>query len=176
MHPKPTLKPRTFKPSETVEQAIKRIERDLAKKRPQDTVAEAIERLKRQEAEENRAAPNAGRTAVGAPTGTPSAETGQESEILDIYRVEIANIVQKHWAFAEALAGGATDLSAAVAFTVMPNGEIRDIWFDKHSGNHYLDESAQNAIIKSNPLPPYPKGLDKSLITIGLRFTPQGIR
>ena len=90
--------------------------------------------------------------------------------------MEIASIVQKHWAFAESLAGNATDLSASVAFTVMPNGEIRDIWFDKHSGNNYLDESARNAIIKSNPLPPHPEGLNKPFITIGLRFTPQGIR
>jgi colicin import membrane protein len=64
---------------------------------------------------------------------------------------------------------------AEVAFTVLPNGQIQDIWFDRPSGNRYLDESARRAILKSNPLPPHPKDLGRPYVTVGLRFTPQGV-
>jgi colicin import membrane protein len=59
---------------------------------------------------------------------------------------------------------------------VMPDGEIRDIWFDKRSGNAYLDESARRAIMKSNPVIPHPEGLSKPFITVGMRFTPEGLK
>ncbi|MCD6186049.1 MAG: TonB C-terminal domain-containing protein [Deltaproteobacteria bacterium] len=97
-------------------------------------------------------------------------------ELINIYRVEVAYQVQKNWAFSEQLAGGRTDFMAEIAFKIMPDGEIQDIWFDKRSGNIYLDESARKAIIKSNPVRPHPAGIHKSYVIVGLRFTPEGIR
>ena len=97
-------------------------------------------------------------------------------EIIDIYRVEIAFQIQKNWAFSQSLAGDAKNLTAEIVFRVMPDGEIRDIWFDKRSGNAYLDESARRAIMKSNPVSPHPEGLSKPFIPVGLRFTPEGVR
>jgi colicin import membrane protein len=96
-------------------------------------------------------------------------------ELIDIYRIEVAYQIQKNWAFSEQLAGGRTELVAELAFTIMPSGEIKDIWFDKRSGNMYLDESAQKAILKSNPVSPHPPGIVKPFIIVGLRFTPKGV-
>ena len=75
----------------------------------------------------------------------------KELELIDIYRMEIAWRVQKNWAFPESLAGSKKDLVVELAFTVLPNGEIRDVWFDKRSGNQYLDDSAKRAVLKANP-------------------------
>jgi colicin import membrane protein len=63
-----------------------------------------------------------------------------------------------------------------LGFKIKPNGEISDIWFDQRSGNTYLDESAYRAIVKSNPLPPLPKGLFGGDYTVGIRFGPKGIK
>ncbi len=108
--------------------------------------------------------------------GGSGADSKRALELLDIYRIEVAYRIQKNWAFSEQLAGGRTDLVAELAFTIMPDGEIRDIWFDKRSGNSYLDESAHKAILKSNPVRPHPKGIVRPVVTVGLRFTPKGVK
>jgi colicin import membrane protein len=87
----------------------------------------------------------------------------------------VAYAVNKNWAFSESLAGGRGELVAEVAFSVLPDGRIKDLWFDRKSGNSYLDESARRAIMKSEPFPPHPKGVRRPYITVGLRFTPQGV-
>jgi colicin import membrane protein len=93
-----------------------------------------------------------------------------------LYRIEIAYQIQKNWAFNDQLAGDDQSLMAAIVFKVMPDGEIRDVFFTDHSGNAYLDESAYKAIIKSNPVDRHPQGLVRPYVEIGIRFTPQGIR
>jgi len=87
----------------------------------------------------------------------------------------VAPQVQRNWAFATSLAGGQTDLKAEVAFKVMPDGKIVDIWFDTRSGNAYFDDAAHKAIMKSSPLPPFPEGLNDPFLIMGIRFNPKGI-
>jgi colicin import membrane protein len=59
---------------------------------------------------------------------------------------------------------------------VMPDGEITDIRFTERSGNAYLDESAYRAIVKANPVSPHPTGIRTPYVTVGVRFTPEGIK
>ena len=92
-----------------------------------------------------------------------------------VYRVKIACQIQKNWAFSESLAGGQSDLKAELAFKVMPDGKISDVWFDTRSGNAYFDESAYKAIMKSNPVSPHPEGLNMQFVTVGIRFNLHGI-
>jgi colicin import membrane protein len=89
---------------------------------------------------------------------------------------EIQYQIQKNWAFSQQLAGDNTQLEAILAIKILRNGEIEDIWFDKKSGNTYLDESAYKAIVKSNPLPALPKDYMQSFYEIGLRFGPKGLK
>jgi colicin import membrane protein len=93
-----------------------------------------------------------------------------------LYRLEVAFQIQKNWAFNEQLAGDDQSLVAAIVFKVMPDGEIRDIFFTDRSGNTYLDESAYKAIVKSNPVDAHPSGLAQPYVVMAIRFTPQGIR
>ena len=72
------------------------------------------------------------------------------------------------------LAGKLSDLETRIMIKIMANGEIKDVWFEKRSGNQYLDESAYKAIVKSNPLPPLPKGYQ--FYQVGLIFTPTGLQ
>jgi colicin import membrane protein len=173
---KKSLKKETFRPETVLKRAITRIEKEIEAKRP-DQVTQAIDRLKDQV--EKTVGPDSQKPvaekqpAVAVGSG---AKTKRALELIDIYRIEIAYQIQRNWAFSEPLAGGRTDLTAELAFTVMPSGEIRDIWFDKRSGNDYFDESAKKAVLKSNPLRPHPSGVVKPFIIVGLRFTPKGVK
>lgn len=177
---KKSLKKKTFKSSKVVKSAIAAIEKKVEDSR-QDPVAEAIDRLKTKVEKSGRIGQPGHKIGKGTVrpgagiTGGSGAGDKHALELIDIYRVEIAYQIQKNWAFSESLAGGRTDLVVELAFTVMPGGEIKDIWFDTRSGNRYLDESAYKAVMKSNPVNPHPSGLSEKVVYVGLRFGPKGL-
>ena len=178
---KTSLKKKTFKSSRVVKNAIDRIKKKSEESRPAP-VAEAIDRLKNsldkmkainQLKNKISSGVNDGR---GINVNTGSGRGSKEAlKLIDIYRIEIAYQIQKKWAFSEQLAGRSNNLQASLVFKVMPNGEIKDIWFTDRSGNNYLDESAYKAIIKSNPVEPHPVGVGLPYVNVGLRFTPRGV-
>ena len=47
------------------------------------------------------------------------------------------------------MGGGHTNLEAVIIVKIMRDGEIRDVWFEKRSGNSYFDDSAHKAVKKS---------------------------
>ena len=79
-------------------------------------------------------------------------------------------------AFPEQLADGRSDLQTRLVFKVMPNGEIRDLFFADRSGNSHFDESAFRAVMKSDPVDPHPESVSEPYVQMGLRFTPEGIQ
>ncbi|MEA1945871.1 MAG: energy transducer TonB [Thermodesulfobacteriota bacterium] len=173
---KKSLKKKTFKSARVVKSAITQLEKKIEKSRP-DQIRQAIDRLKDQV---KKTGPNDRKTHEDVKSPGIAGEFGPGSkkalELIDIYRIEVAYQIQNRWAFSEQLAGGQKNLEAYLALKVMPNGEIKDIWFDKRSGNSYFDESAKKAIMKSNPVRPHPPGVKKPFVTVGLRFTPEGIK
>jgi colicin import membrane protein len=176
--PKESLKHKTFKPSTVVKESVTKLAKEVEEKRP-PTLDDTLKRLKR-EVESTAKNPRSGAT---GPVGTPDGRTGrsgmtsaQEQDRVRIYQAEIAYQVQKNWAFSEQLAGARADIEVALGIKIAADGEISDIWFDQRSGNRHLDESAYRAIVKSNPLPPFPQGLFGSQYTVGLRFGPGGIK
>ena len=172
---KQSLKKQTFKANKVVKSAITRIEKEVEESRP-DQVAKAIARLKDQVEKTGPPSPSKPQDTqrTGPPGGTGTGSK-KDPELMDIYQVEIAYRIQKNWSFNEQLAGGRTDLEAWAAIKVMPNGEIKETWFDKRSGNSYFDEQAKKAILKSNPLPPLPKGYWRPYFEAGFHFTSSGI-
>lgn len=175
---KKSLKRKTFKPSNVVKQSVTKLEKEVEENR-QPTLEDTLNRLKREVAREDKNPRSSKSGPVGTPDGRASGSgltSAQERDRVRIYQAEIAYQVQKNWAFSEQLAGGRTDIEAALGIKIMPDGEIADIWFDQRSGNRHLDESAYRAIVKTNPLPPLPQGLFGSNYKIGLRFGPGGIK
>jgi colicin import membrane protein len=188
--PKTSLKKKTFKSTQVVKQAIEQLEEkvdvktdDQAETAKPEPLKSALERLRQEvdKAEASRSVPS------GESTDRPAGKTGgklgkfnedgkKTAELIDLYRIEIAYQIQKNWAFNEQMAGGDQSLVAAIVFKVMPDGEIRDIFFTDRSGNTYLDESAYKAIVKSNPVDSHPNGLAQPYVVMAIRFTPQGIR
>ena len=103
-----------------IQSAIKRIENKAETSRP-DPLAEAIGRLKYKVA---KTGPRQGYEksdgiGIGGKLGL---------EQIDIYKIEIASLINKNWAYSEQLAGGRTDLEAWLGIKIMKNGQIKDIF------------------------------------------------
>lgn len=179
---KESLKQKTIDPKKMIDSALERIEKKVEKTET-DSVASAIDQLKRKvAAAESQSGLGAGGTSDKAGAGPvgPAGGSGdfgaRVQESILIYQAEIQYQIQKNWAFSQQLAGDNTQLEAILAIKVLRDGEIEDIWFDKKSGNTYLDESAYKAVVKSNPLPPLPKDYMHPFYKIGLRFGPKGLK
>ena len=181
--PKKSLKKKTLDRSKMIDSALDRIEKKVEKTET-DSVASAIEKLKRKvAASEPQPITGAGGAASGkagagivGPTGGSGSGGARVQESILIYQAEIQYQIQKNWAFSQQLGGDSTQLEAVLAIKVLRTGEIEDIWFDKKSGNAYLDESAYRAIVKSNPLPPLPNDYMRPSYKVGLRFGPKGLK
>ena len=181
--PKKSLKKKTYKPEKVTKRAIRKLEKKTESARPkqiESALAKLEEKVKRQgptQALKRQAAsgtlPSAGGGGYGGTSGDLSARALSQ---LDIYKAEVAYQVQKHWAFSEQLAGISKKLEAVLVIKILPSGEITDIWFEKRSGNRYLDDSAYKAIKKTNPLPRLPDGYLRPFYNLGLIFTPSGLR
>ena len=183
--PKKSLKKQTIDRQKIINQAVAKVEQKVEASRS-DSVQQAIERLKKKVAQSETAGPQPDATAketnsaagAGVSGGIGSGGGGgkRELEITDLYKIEIAFQVERHWAFSQQLAGNDRALQASLVFKVLPSGEITDIRFTQKSGNAYLDDSAYKAIVKANPVSPHPAGIDVPYVTVGLRFTPEGLR
>jgi colicin import membrane protein len=176
--PKKSLKKKTLDRSKMIDSALDRIEKKVEKTET-DSVASAIEQLKRKvAASEPQTLPGTGGGGSGkaGAAGGPGTGGARVQESILIYQAEIQYQIQKNWAFSQQLAGDNTQLEAVLAIKVLRNGEIEDIWFDKKSGNAYLDDSAYKALVKSNPLPPLPNDYMRPDYKIGLRFGPKGLK
>jgi colicin import membrane protein len=159
---KKSLKKKTYNASKVIDQAIQRIEQKARKSRPRP-VLQAIDQLKKDVQGE------AGVAVTGV--GTTKAQISQKNlELLDIYNAEIWHQITKNWAFSQQMAGGHADLEAVIIVKIMRDGEIRDVWFERRSGNRYFDDSAHKAVKKSNPLPALPEGFLKPYYEVGFRF------
>jgi colicin import membrane protein len=180
--PKESLKEKTIDTQKLIDSAIERIE-EKVEKTETDSVAAAIDKLKRKVAEGEPQSPEGSGGASGRAGSGPAGPAGglgnggaRVQESILIYQAEIQYQIQKNWAFSQQLAGDNTQQEAILAIKVLRNGEIEDIWFDKKSGNTYLDDSAYKAIVKSNPLPALPSDYVQPSYTIGLRFGPKGLK
>jgi colicin import membrane protein len=179
---KKSLKKQTLDREKMIEHAVSRVQKKVENSKP-DSVNQAIEALKKKVAQTEANAAQTDQTARAATgtagTGVPGAGGSggkRELELIDIYKIEVAFQVERHWAFSEQLAGDGRALQASLVFRVLPSGEVTDIRFTERSGNSYLDESAYKAIVKASPVSPHPEGVKAPYVTVALRFTPQGIR
>lgn len=177
--PKTSLKEKTFKTSTAVKHAIRELEKKTHRLHEKE-LASALARLKK---EVRRQGPAVGlQREAAAGKAFPGAADGQSGlspralQQIDIYKTEVAYEIQKHWAFSDQLFGDKPGLETVLVIKILPDGTISDIWFEKRSGNRYLDESAYRAVQKSNPLPRLPEGYLRPFYNLGLVFTPSGLK
>jgi colicin import membrane protein len=174
---KKALKYKTFKSEEVKQKALERIKRKVESATPKP-LQDRFKELREKVAKEGKPAPSGKTAEAGTKPGKAGIFTQgsrKESEVIDIYQAEIAYAVNRNWAYANQLGSG-EKLLVSIVFTVLPDGRIEDIFYMDRSGNPYLDESAHKAIVKTSPVKPFPPGLGRKSIQIGLNFTPEGVR
>ncbi len=176
---KVSLKKKTYKSEKVKKNTLQKLEKKI-ETTTSDRIAKAIDEIKAKVDKEKERAPSRESEAQITESkqlgGDGETVGGKLAEIVDIYRVEVAYKVQHNWAFPEQLADGRTDLQTLLVFKVMPNGEIKDLFFTDRSGNSHFDESAFRAVMKSNPVDPHPRSVSEPYVQMGLRFTPEGIQ
>ena len=182
---KASLKKKTLDRSKMIKGAIDDVQKKVEDKQSA-ALDNALTRLKQQVEETEAATPqryepaeskSAARSSGGVGGGGAGSGGGPRTlEAIKIYQAEIQYKIQKNWAFSQQLAGHSLELEAVLAIKIMRNGDIDHIWFDKRSGNDYLDDSAYKALVKSNPLPPLPSEYNGAYYKIGLIFGPKGLK
>ncbi|MCP4745502.1 MAG: hypothetical protein GY874_05070 [Desulfobacteraceae bacterium] len=169
---KTAMKYKTLKLNQNFKKALARLKKN-ADEPPARTLEDTIRELreKMDKGEFKREVPKGQR---GAQKGRSGPGSKREAQIEEIYMALIASEIQENWAYADQLSSD-NEKGGKVAITILPDGSIVDISFMDRSGNRYLDESVEKAIRKSSPVQPYPEGLRKSRIVLGLNYTPQGV-
>lgn len=171
---KTALKSRTLVASKVLEKTVRPVEQQ-PQKAPTQPLTDRISQL-RKEVGEHSGTPGQtqGRTSgqLSGLGGTGPPSRGQLEQIR-IFQAEVSIRLKNNWVFSEDLAGDTRGLESRLVMKIMPNGNITDVWFEKRSGNAYLDNSAYKTVMKSNPLPPLPPGYPYYHLVVG--FTPKGI-
>ena len=132
-------------------------------------LAESLEKLKKTVADQDKAKQE--EASGQGSRGKGSGNTGISP--LKRYQKELALIIQENWVFNDILAGIDRNAKVLIHIKILKTGEIERISYESRSGNQYLDDSAKKAIIKANPLPPLPYGVDS--YEVGFIFTPRGV-
>ncbi len=147
--------------------------------RDQTDISAALDRMRKKVAEQGSRPGGGGKGGTigsgdgpGSGGGTGSGRKGYGP--LDLYHVTIASAIEQNWVFNESLARLDRNLEVRILIKILKNGEIKDIIYETRSGNPYLDESAKRALLKINPLPPLPAGMNS--YDLGLIFTPEGLK
>ena len=172
---KKSLKKKTQNRQKMIDQALSSVQKNVEKSQS-DSVRQAIDRLKKKVAQSEGSPARTGQSAKSASAGAGGGGGRRTLEITDLYKIEVAFQVERHWALSQQLAGDSSRLQTKVVFRVLPNGEITDIKFTQRSGNSHLDESAYRAVVKANPVSPHPAEIRAAYVTVGLRFTPEGLK
>lgn len=160
------------KPQDVINDAIKRLEQDLAKNpAPQtDPIAERLKQI----AKEARDEPKASDQPVGTESGTAKqGDSAYDVTLEQRYSQNVKLEIWENWAFSVNLAGGQDRLESWVAFEILPDGEIQNVRLVRKSGNDYMDSAATMAVVKSSPVIPHPPGLKKKYVEMVVKFIPK---
>lgn len=164
------LKP---KPEKDTEKELQKAREALAQKvenQNQEQINQALQRMQAAIAAKEKE--NSQGVGQGSGQGTGIGKQG--SNPLVLYQMVIRSAIEQNWVYNDIMAGLNQKLETTILIKILKSGEIRDITYETRSGNQYLDDSAKKAVMRSNPLPPLPKGM--SSYDLGIIFTPKGLK
>jgi colicin import membrane protein len=143
-------------PADLLNEALSKVERKV---RTEEHLDKALANL------ENRAEARKG---TGQPGGTEGGGV-PGGTAMQIYQMEVESLVKSNWHYPAAMESR-RDLEAIVVLAVKRDGTIQSTRFDKRSTDALFDESVEKAIERSNPLPPFPEGYQKSHDELEINF------
>lgn len=190
------VSPESVKVKETpsVDDALKKLEKKVERRKDEALVASSIDDLKKKmEAERrsrdervsklreeitSRTAPAKPREA--APSAKPQASTAMnpsggaakvdlEKKYPAYYGI-IGDKVQENWIYPQELKDNR--ISVIVSIKIAKTGKLLDVSVEQSSGNQAFDDSLLKAVKKAAPFPPFPVDMEGSFLETGLRFCP----
>jgi outer membrane biosynthesis protein TonB len=99
----------------------------------------------------------------------------EDASPIEKYQMEAAYQVNKNWEYPKN-SQCIGNIQTSIVLSILPNGEIKDMFFHKKSNCKDLDDSAYSAIKRAAPFKPFPKDLDAEIVELGLRFCPNGVK
>jgi TonB family protein len=157
---------------------IRSLETRALKKDP--NLERAMEEIRRKAAASDRAplplappSPDA-RAAAPASPAAPAGEAEMNAK-MRAYYAAIWNRIRGKWALPQGILPGEV-LEAVIDVTILRNGAVTEVNFEKRSGNRYFDESAMKAIQKASPFPPLPSWMGEGSLSVGIRFHSSELR
>lgn len=172
------------KPS--VEEALKKIEEKVDRRKDEKLVASSIDSLKKKlEAErlsrvdrvarlkEEISSRASSEVAQAPATGQATAAGAQKVSLeakYPAYYGMIRDSVQENWIYPEGLRDNR--ISVIVSIKIARTGKLLDVSVEKSSGEEAFDASLLKAVKKAAPFPPLPVDMEGSFLETGLRFCP----
>jgi colicin import membrane protein len=171
----PKSAPKPNPPAPTAQELLDRMRAKVAQEPPPaPTAQELLDRMRARAAAQEQAAPraNAPAAAVDPAAGAAAASggAGRFDPEMAAYHRKIQTMLYANWVGANQFRHQ-PELRASFEVRVQPDGRIRAVRLVRSSGNRFYDESAERAILKSEPLPNPPRGE----ITLSLTFNPMEI-
>ncbi|MCK5544520.1 MAG: TonB C-terminal domain-containing protein [Desulfobulbaceae bacterium] len=115
------------------------------------------------------------RNSLHSEKGKKSGKTGQGTavidEILKRYYAAVYERIHAYWNLPD-LQNWKDSLEAIVILEIRKDGIVTRKFFEKKSDNRFFNQFVDKAIQEASPLPPFPLGLKKKHLEIGLRFRP----
>ncbi len=188
--PPPPAVPAKVEKKVSIDDAISRLEKEVAEEEEDLMVASMIEKLqKKTEAEEQEkeelmeelrselAAYDKAQKSVAAEQSLSSANAyeGLSSELFDLqfksYYNKVGAKIQSLWNYP---GEARKSLVTIVALEINKDGMLLDYRIEKKSGDRAFDDSALRAVKKGAPYPPLPVDYNEESLEIGFRFCPGG--
>lgn len=112
---------------------------------------------------------------IGVAGGATGSGGGERSTAEGIYLFgAVKPHIQERWRLPD-LQNWKNTLEAVAVIRVRRDGVVIRSFFEKKSDNIYFNQFVEKTLRESSPLPPFPVGLDRDELEIGLKFTPGGV-
>jgi colicin import membrane protein len=138
-------------PSELIDKAISKIENKV---KSDEYLDQALSRVEQKVSEQQS-------SGGPGPEDAGKATAGITGTAMQIYLAEVETLIKGNWAYPASMERR-KDLEAIVVLTVKSDGSITQKRFEKRSSSPLFDDTVMKAIERSNPLPPFPEGYNRS--------------
>jgi len=177
--PIPQTSQKTASPSELIDGAISRVEREVAQQGNQleETISRIEKRLESKEKAQSQEgaekaqggeAPTPKRSGGGLPIGPSGIGKG-----IQLYQVQIETAIKENWSYPVALINAREGKTpeAVILLTLRSDGKIVKAEFKKRSRDPLFNDSVLKALERSDPLPRFPPGYNKGSDEVEIRFS-----
>jgi len=113
--------------------------------------------------------------AKAGPASPQSAGDADMNAKINAYYAMIWSRIKRGWALPQGILPGDV-LETVIDVTILRNGAVTEVNFEKRSGNRFFDESALKAIRKASPFPPLPAWIGEASLGVGIRFHSSELR